>query len=106
MFAVIYRGFIYPHRDEAYRTAWKTIADHFIQHCGALGSTLHRSAEGEYIAYSRWPNRETRDASWGDNATKPLNAEVQHAIETLKSCIDFNKSYEEIPMEVVTNLFS
>ncbi|MBY0378140.1 MAG: hypothetical protein K2Q33_06240 [Gammaproteobacteria bacterium] len=105
MFAVIYRGFIYPERDEVYRTAWKTIADYFVQHCGALGSTLHLSVAGDYIAYSRWPNRETRDASWGDAATKPLSAEVQQAIETLKSCIDLSKPYEEIPMEVVADCF-
>lgn len=104
MFAVIYRGFIHPQSDAVYRTAWKTIADHFVQHCGAIGSTLHLSTEGEYIAYSRWPDRETRDACWGDSAGNPLSTEVQQAIETLKSCLDRSKPYDEIPMQVIEDL--
>jgi hypothetical protein len=104
MFAVIYRGFVYPQCDKEYRQLWKTIADYFITHCGAIGSTLHQTAAGEYIAYSRWPNSETRDKFWGDEATHAFDHDIQHAIAKLKSCLDRTKPYDEITMEVIEGL--
>ena len=104
MFAVIYRGFVYPHCDEEYRQLWKTIADYFITHCGAIGSTLHQTASGEYIAYSRWPNRETRDRFWGNEVTHMFSADIQETIAKLKSCLDRTKPYDEIAMEIIESL--
>ncbi len=103
MFAVIYRAFVYPHCDEEYRQHWKSIADYFVTHCGAIGSTLHQTAEGEYIAYSRWPNRETRDKYWGDQATHTFDHNIHETILKLKACLDMSKPYDEIAMEVVEN---
>jgi hypothetical protein len=104
MFAVIYRGFVYPHSDKEYRQLWKTIADYFIKHCGAIGSTLHQTAAGEYIAYSRWPNRETRDKFWGDEARHAFDYDIQQTIVKLKSCLDRTKPYDEIAMEIIESL--
>ncbi|MCD6045816.1 MAG: hypothetical protein K0R48_979 [Gammaproteobacteria bacterium] len=104
MFAVIYRAFVYPHLDEEYRLHWKTIVEYFTTHCGAIGSTLHKTAAGEYIAYSRWPNRETRDRFWGDTATHAFDEDIQNVIVKLKACLDMSKPYDEIEMEVVEAL--
>lgn len=104
MFAVIYRAFVYPHLDEEYRQHWKTIADYFIKHCGAIGSTLHQTAAGEYIAYSRWPHRETRDKYWGEEATHAFEDDIQQTITKLKACLDMSKPYDEIAMEIVEAL--
>ncbi|MCD6056025.1 MAG: hypothetical protein K0R12_987 [Gammaproteobacteria bacterium] len=100
MFAVIYRGFIYPQQEKHYQEAWHCIAKYFIEHCGALGSALHKTTEGEYIAYSRWPDKAKRDAVWGENAN-PVPENIQQAIKVLKMCIDLGKSYDEIEMHVI-----
>ena len=65
MFAVIYRGYLKSVDDkEVYRKAWHTVAAYFVAHRGALGSCLHKTEEGMWLAYSRWPDKATRDASW------------------------------------------
>lgn len=104
MFAVIYRGFIYPGREEEYKKTWKIIADYFVKHCGAIGSTLHKTSEGEYIAYSRWPDRQARDASWRNNANEKIARDIQEAILQLRDCMDCTRPHDEICMDVVEDL--
>lgn len=102
MIAVIYRGFVYPQCEEQYKASWKRIADYFIKHRGAHGSMLHKTPDGEYIAYSLWPDHATRNASWGKDA-KELDPQIQEAINTLKQCLDTTKKQDEICMELVEN---
>lgn len=102
MFAVIYRGFFFPEKEKDYQENWHIIAEFFKKERGALGSVLHQTSSGEYIAYSRWPSKETRDASWGDNCT--INPLIDRAIALLRSCIDPSKPYEEICMNVMDDL--
>lgn len=106
MFAVLYRGYIYPEREQEYQDMWKIVASYFINNRGAIGSVLHRTDAGEYIAYSRWPDRQTRDASWGDNADQAMDDHVLDAIERLKACIDRDKPYDEICMDVREDLLT
>jgi hypothetical protein len=99
MFAVIYRGFLLPECEEEYQQAWKKIAEYFIKHCGAVGSCLHKTHQNEWVAYSRWPDLQTRDTAW--LSQKKLYPEIKLAIKQLKDCIDYQKPHEEICMEVV-----
>ncbi len=71
-----------------------------------LGSCLHSAADGLWIAYSRWPDRKTRDASWsGENdPLSVLPLEVQNAILTLKDCADQERKIPEICLDVVEDL--
>ncbi len=102
MFAVIYRGFIHPEREKEYQSAWRLVAHYFVTERGALGSTLHKTEKGEWLAYSRWPTRALRDAAWLSSNGVPQ--EINAAIHTLKECIDSTKPYEEIFMEVMDEL--
>lgn len=99
MFAVIYRGFVFLDREKEYQKAWRQVADYFVTHCGALGSSLHKSDEGEWIAYSKWPDKETRDASWIGEVG--LSDEIKLAIKNLRDCVDREKPYEEIAMNLI-----
>lgn len=73
----------------------------------SLGSCLHPTSEGLWVAYSRWPDRQTRDAFWpGENISfNELPAEIRHAIMTLKDCMDEKRKIPEICMEVIDDLF-
>ena len=106
MFAVIYRGYVKPGREEKYKRLWHTIASYFIQHRGATGSCLHKAEDGLWVAYSRWPDKVTRDASWpGENAPAlDLPAEIQEAIIAIKSCVDQERKFSELCLEVVDDL--
>lgn len=104
MFAVIYHAYIYKEAEEEYQRLWRQVAKYFIDHRGALGSCLHKASHGSWVAYSRWPDKATRDASWpaqGDELADTLNAEIKDVIMLLKKCIDNDRPYQEIWMEIV-----
>ncbi len=108
MFAVIYQGYVKSGREEEYKEAWNKVARFFIDQRGAIGSCLHRTKGGLWIAYSRWPDKETRDASWPqENApSSELPSEIGNAILTIKGCLDQERKIPEIHMEVIDDLFS
>ncbi len=106
MFAVIYRSYVLAEKEKRYQQAWHVVADFFVSHCGALGSCLHRAEDGLWVAYSRWPDKETRDQVWpgeGEiNTHLPLA--VKEAVLTLKSCVSPENSLPEIAMTVMDDL--
>lgn len=111
MFAVIYQGYIKEGMENQYKMAWHEVAICFISRRGSLGSRLHQTKEGLWVAYSCWPDRETRDKSWpGDNApSSELPDSVRNAILTIRGCLDQerNERYQiklETCMEVVDDL--
>lgn len=88
MFAVIYRAYINAGMEEEYQKHW------------------HKTAEGYWLAYSRWPNKATRDAAWPGDAA-PSNAlpeSICQLILDIKACIDQQRPFPEIAMEVVDDL--
>ena len=103
-FAVLYQGYVKQERELEYQNAWHTIATYFVEKRGALGSRLHRTDAGLWVAYSRWPNRATRDASWpGENApSSALPDTIRQAIMQLKDCIE--SQLPEICMEVIDDI--
>ena len=106
MFAVIYRGFIAEENEEEYRQLWSLIAGYFIEVRGAQGSRLHKTKSGEMLAYSCWPDKETRDVSWpGDNAPNEILPEViKQAIIKIKTLS--TEPFEEIQMDVLEDKLS
>lgn len=106
MFAVIYRTYLKPDQEEAYQGLWNQVATYFIQYRGALGSCLHKTDEGFWLAYSRWPDRATRDASWSsDVAMNDLPSFIKEAIAAMKNCADEERKLPEICMEMIDDLF-
>ena len=103
MFAVIYRGYIKPGFEEEYQKHWKTVATYFVEQRGSLGSTLHKSDDGMWIAYSRWPDKATRDSSWPRDQ-EAINsffpASICEAIQGIKASLDASRLLPEICMEI------
>lgn len=104
MFVVIYRGYLKPNIEKEYLASWHLIADYFVKNCGALGSTLHKAEDGMYLAYSKWPDKETRDKSWGESASFAFPDHIQNAIITLKNCRDPERLLPEIQLEMVDEI--
>jgi hypothetical protein len=105
MFAAIYQSYLKPGREADYQKAWRIVASYFIEKRGAIGSCLHRTEQGIWVAYSRWPDRATRDASWpGENApSNELPLEIRQAILLIKDCMDQDRKIPDINMDVVTD---
>jgi hypothetical protein len=107
VFAVIYKFHLRPGVEEEYQKLWRQVATYFVEKRGALGSCLHKTAEGEWIAYSRWPDKPTRDASWpkeGEAPSETLDPEIRAVILAIKDCMDADKPFQEICMEVVDDV--
>ncbi len=106
MFAVIYQGYIKPGRENEYQAAWNQVARYFIEQRGALGSCLHKASDGLWVAYSRWPDKKTRDLSWpGENVpSEELPLDIRNAILTIKDCLDSARKIPDLCMEVVDDL--
>lgn len=103
LFAVVYRFYIKPTKENQYLKSWKIVSRFFTQNRGALSSTLHKTESGYWLAYSKWPNKKTRDASWqseGVEVTLPQN--IQDEIHLMKGCLDLKKEeFPEICMDVI-----
>jgi hypothetical protein len=102
----MYRFKLKPHQEEIYKKCWDLITNYFIQHRGAIGSSLHKNEDHLWIAYSRWPDRTTRDASWpSENEADPsLPEDVFNAIETMQRFKKENEDleqFDEITMQLV-----
>lgn len=106
MFAVIYQGYVKQGKEVEYQELWKKIASYFVQYRGALESSLHRTEAGLWVAYSRWPDKATRDASWpGENSpSEELPNDIQQAIIIIKGCLDPERKIPEMSMEVVSTV--
>lgn len=107
MFAVIYKGTVYPESEETYKKLWYQMAKYFIENRGALGSCLHKTLYGEWVAYSRGPDKSTRDVSWSKEGDKPshtLNSDVFTLIKDFKNCFDKDQPFQEICMEIVHDI--
>ena len=106
MFAVIYRSWVFPDKEDEYKNLWQQIATYFVSERGAIGACLHKTNEGYYLAYSRWPDRATRDASWpGDkDPFDLLPTNIAQIIIDIRSHIDTSKPFPEITMDVACDL--
>lgn len=106
MFAAIYQAYLKPGREQEYRRLWSKVARYFAEQRGAIGSCLHRTPEGLWVAYSRWPDKATRDASWpGENTpSEALPEEIRKAVLGIKECIDHERRLPELSLEVVEDL--
>lgn len=106
-FAVFYRGYVLPEKEQEYIRHWKTVATYFVNERGALGSTLHKAEDGMWVAYSRWPDIETRDASWpaDDERINPsFPSSIHQAILGIKSCLNPDHRFPEITLSVIEDI--
>lgn len=58
------------------------------------------------MAYSRWPDKRTRDAAWpGEEApSDELPFSIRQAVVVIQDCLDQERKFPEICMEVVDDL--
>jgi len=46
-------------KDQELRKAWAETTNYIYKNFGSLGSRLHKTSTGEYIAHAQWPDLET-----------------------------------------------
>lgn len=108
MIAVIYQFSVKPGYEEQYKQHWQLIAGYFAEHRGAIGSTLHSNDDGKWVVYSRWPDRETWQASWpGDNAPADVLPDtIGQAIVRMRECVYEELTQAELVVDVAHDYLS
>ncbi len=110
MFAVIYKFKLQEHQEELYKHHWYKITNYFIKSRGAIGSCLHKGEDGIWVAYSRWPDKATRDASWpgekvpNDDLPQDIYASIKKMQEIREENRDLENDYNELCLDVVEDL--
>lgn len=105
MFAVIYRFKLRASQESEYIECWNKVASYFINERGAKGSCLHK-ADGLWVAYSRWPSKEMRDAAWPGKEVpnEALRLDIKEAISRMQLIQKENsdlEQFDEICMDVI-----
>jgi len=96
MFIVVYRWTVRDGLEDQFQRAWATRTEEIKQEHGGLGSRLHRSAEGSWIAYAQWPSREAwQAAGTGQRASSGAREQMAAAITSHEVLLQ---------MEVVSDL--
>lgn len=72
-FHVIYSFRVNPGMDAEFKASWAGLTRLIYEYEGSLGSKLHKAGPELYIAYARWPDRET----WAKSGDKlPVEADA------------------------------
>ena len=96
MFAVMYRWKLHAGSEDNFRRAWSEMTESIAAAYGTHGSRLHRSDDGEFIAYAQWPSR----ARWEQAQQAPsVNAT---AAEAMRACI--SERFPIVPLDVLDDL--
>ncbi len=66
MYCVIYQFVVKAGSETQFENAWKGLTELIYEYEGSLGSRLHLSENGEYIAYAQWPSKDVFDKA-GDH---------------------------------------
>lgn len=85
MFAVVLEFDVIEGMENQFREAWIETTEIIYQNFGSLGSRLHQSEKGSFIAYAQWPdlNVYENDHHWPKNAKSTR--------EKMRSCLKLGK---------------
>lgn len=62
-FYVIYRFRLRPGMEESFKEGWGRLTESIREKRGGLGSRLHHSDDGWWLAYAHWPDRQSWENS-------------------------------------------
>ncbi len=93
MYYVIIEFDVKPEQAEAFVTHWSELTEYIRDEAGGLGSRLHKSSDGRFIAYAQWPNKKAREeapelSEPGIEARKRMNQTINP--ENTKILLELN----------------
>jgi quinol monooxygenase YgiN len=62
-YAVLYQWLVKPGKEVQFRKAWEALTQLQYKNRGLLGSRLHKSEQGTWIAFAQWPDKKSWEAS-------------------------------------------
>lgn len=96
MFVALYEFVVRDGQEQQFRDNWTLLTEGLYQHAGSLGSRLHRCADGRYMAYAQWPDRER----WATARSQPLPQIYQQAREAMRAALLSAATVEQLEVVV------
>jgi heme-degrading monooxygenase HmoA len=98
MFVAIYSFDVKPTKEAAFLSAWEALTIMIKDHLGGWGSRIHKSDDGQYIAYAQWPSRDF----WERDNANLLPAEASKHRAIMKgACMEIKTVYR---LEMICDL--
>jgi quinol monooxygenase YgiN len=95
-FAVIYRWKLRAGMEQTFQEAWQVVTELIMAERGGLGSRLHQSDGGDWIAYAQWPSK----GAW--EKSRALGSVSPAASEQMSAAIE--ESYDPVLLDLVSDL--
>ena len=95
MFPVMYRWRVDADKAAEFVRQWELVTTAIREQCGSFGSRLHRTEDGEWVAYARWPDLESFDGC-SQMASIP--------VEPMLALIDDPDRYPPVRMSIASDL--
>lgn len=73
-FCVIYTFKVRSGMEESFIAGWSRLTEAIRETRGGMGSRLHKSENGWWVAYAQWPDRQTWEASQTVNDSPDIEA--------------------------------
>jgi quinol monooxygenase YgiN len=85
-FCVIYRFKVRAGMEKSFMEGWSRLTEAIRESRGGMGSRLHRSANGWWLAYAQWPDRQTWESSQSSHESPDAEASdlMEKSIEDRK----------------------
>ena len=85
MIAVLLEFDVIAGMESQFRKAWVETTDIIYENFGSLGSRLHKSDNGKFIAYAQWPDLSVyeNDHDWPDDSKSTR--------EKMRACLKIGK---------------
>ena len=88
MLAVVLAFDVIEGMEDQFRKSWIETTEIIYQNFGSLGSRLHQSDNGKFIAYAQWPDLNTYESEhhWPDD-TKTMREGMRKCLKTGKPSV-------------------
>ena len=87
MFIVIYTFDVRPGMETIFEQSWAALTELIYRYENSLGSRLHKSKQGKYLAYAQWPDKQTWKKA-GDqlpSEAKEIKREMRNACYSIET---------------------
>lgn len=81
MYCILYEFRPVPGEETAFLATWKALTAYIHEQYGSLGSRMHRSASGRFIAYAQWPSQAVHDGVVATEEGKRLQEAMRRHLQ-------------------------
>ena len=86
MYIALYEFKVHAGLEEQFEKNWHIVTEAIYRHRGSLGSRLHKSSDGIYIAYAQWPSEKQYNADIPlSNDIMPFHKLMKDACENIST---------------------